>query len=98
MLHNLDSDIYYPCLVGIYVKIETAGNSSVTKFQIMKSIFDIAGREFNVAGKTLDSWYSARDMMDESYVTELRKNGEISLEYMGRMTPKKGIYSSHWMR
>ena len=92
MLHDLDDNTFYPFLVRMYVKKEDAGKSFKTKLQIMQDILGIAKERFNIVGKTFDSWYSAKALMDESYVTELKANRRVSTEYMGKMTSKSSYY------
>ena len=88
MLHDLENDTFYPFLVRMYVKKETAGDSFRTKLQIMQSLLETAESEFNIVGKTFDSWYSASNMMDDNFVTELKSNRKVSLEYMGKMVSR----------
>ncbi len=88
MIHDLENDTFYPFLMRMYIKKEAAGDSFMTKLQIMQGLLEVAKSEFNVVGKTLDSWYSSKNMMDDNFVTELKANRKVSLEYMGKMTPR----------
>jgi hypothetical protein len=60
----------------------------MTKLEIMKDIFKRAMDNFNIVGKTVDSWYSSHRLLEDHYVTEMRSNRKVSLVNLGKMTRK----------
>jgi hypothetical protein len=91
MLHDLDRDEFYPFLVKMYVKKDedsSKNNGFMTKLEIMKDIFKRAMDNFNIVGKTVDSWYSSHRLLEDHYVTEMRSNRKVSLVNLGKMTRK----------
>ena len=68
--------------------INNAGNERNfrTKLQIMDDLFTIASKNFNVAGKTADSWYSSYKFLGDHYITEMKSNRKASLVNMGKIT------------
>ena len=52
----------------------------------MTELFEIALDNFNVLGKTVDSWYSSNKFLGVNYITGLKGNRKVSLVNMGKMT------------
>jgi len=94
MLHDLDTDGFYPFLIKMYVKKDRASHENNhgfrTKIEIMEDVFHTASENFNVAGKVVDSWYSSFKFLADNFVTELKVNRKVSFRDMGRMTTKNG--------
>jgi hypothetical protein len=90
MLHDIDTNEFYPFLARMYIKRDNCENSNdfSTKLDIMANLFAIASENFNVTGKVVDSWYSSFTFLGENYTTELRSNRKASLDDMGKMTKK----------
>lgn len=86
MLHDLETDEYYPFLVRLYVKQKDADKDFKTKLQIMGDLFTEAEENFNIIGKTLDSWYSGKKFLGDHYITEMKTNRKVSLSDMGKKT------------
>lgn len=90
LLYDMDADRSYPFLIRLYRKIddfpEEGEGDFRTKLQIMKEMEGIAHENFNVAGKTVDSWYSAFSFLDRNFVTELKANRKVSLCNIGPIT------------
>lgn len=86
MVHDLVTDEFYPFLVRLYVKQKDAGDGFRTKLQIIEDLFRKATENFNVTGKTVDSWYSSHEFLGDHYVTEFRSNRKISTVDMGKKT------------
>jgi len=90
MLHDLDSNEFYPFLARMYVKKDNCENSNnfMTKLDIMADLFEIASENFNVTGKVVDSWYSSFSFLGENYTTELRSNRKASFQDLGKIGKK----------
>ena len=88
VLYDLDTDIFYPFLTRLYVKMAQSEKEFKTKLEIMSDIFNTAENNFNVSGKVVDSWYSSVKFLGSNYVTELKSNRKASFYDMGRMTVK----------
>ena len=88
MLHDIDTNEFYPFLARMYIKKDNCENSNnfSTKLDIMGNLFAIASENFNVTGKVVDSWYSSFTFLGENYTTELRSNRKASLDDLGKMT------------
>ena len=92
MLHDIDSNEFYPFLVRMYVKKDNDSgennNNFKTKLDIMADLFEIASENFNVTGKVVDSWYSSFSFLGENYTTELRSNRKASFQDLGKIGKK----------
>ena len=92
MLHDIDSNEFYPFLVRMYVKKDNDSgennNNFKTKLDIMANLFEIASENFNVTGKVVDSWYSSFSFLGENYTTELRSNRKASFQDLGKIGKK----------
>ncbi len=90
MLHDLETDEFYPFLIRMYRKKSMFIHEDIDKFrtklEIMTELFEIASNNFNISGKTVDSWYSSNRFLGDHYVTELKSNRKVSLVDMGKMT------------
>ncbi len=92
MLHDLESDEFYPFLVRMYVKKDKDSSENNTEFktklETMSDLFAIACENFNVTGKVVDSWYSSFSFLGENYTTELKSNRKASFQDLGKMIRK----------
>lgn len=92
MLHDLETDEFYPFLMRLYVKEDKDNNENnkdfMTKLQIMTVLLKRASDNFNIVGKTVDSWYSSHKFLEDHYVTEMKSNRKASLFNMGKITGK----------
>jgi hypothetical protein len=89
MLHDLETDEFYPFLMRMYRKKSENKDDQDrfrTKLEIMTELFEIASGNFRISGKTVDSWYSSNRFLGVHYVTELRSNRKVSPVDMGKMT------------
>jgi len=90
MLHDLETDEFYPFLMRMYRKRSMIPNEDMdklrTKLEIMTELFEIASSNFRISGKTVDSWYSSNRFLGDHYVTELKINRKVSPVDMGKMT------------
>ena len=55
---------------------------------MMEEFFNTASENFNISGKTVDSWYSSFHFLGNNFTTELKSNRKASLEHIGKMTIK----------
>ena len=90
MLHDLETDEFYPFLMRMYRKKSMIPNEDMDKFRTklenMTELFEITSSNFNISGKTVDSWYSSNRFLGVHYVTELKSNRKVSPVDMGKMT------------
>jgi hypothetical protein len=88
-IYDLDADEFYPFLMRLYKKKnEDSSRDFRTKIEIMEDILHIAEDNFNVAGKTVDSWYSSFGFLGKNFVTELKSNRKASFHDLGKITKK----------
>lgn len=92
MLHDIDTNEFYPFLARMYIKKDNdSGENNTdfkTKLDIMGNLFAIASENFNVTGKVVDSWYSSFSFLGENYTTELRSNRKASFQDFGKIGKK----------
>ena len=92
MLHDLETDEFYPFLMRFYRKesmiVQDEPHKFRTKLEIMSELFEIASNNFTVSGKTVDSWFSSNRFLGDHYVTELKSNRKVSLVNMRKMTKR----------
>ena len=86
-IYDLVTDRFYPFLMRLYRKKDDAGSEFRTKLEIMEELIGIAGNNFNVTGKVLDSWYSSFHLMGDHYVTEMKSDRKASFTDLGKIKP-----------
>ena len=86
-IYDLVTDRFYPFLMRLYRKKDDAGSEFRTKLEIMEELIGIAGNNFNVTGKVLDSWYSSFHLMGNYYVTEMKSDRKASFTDLGKIKP-----------
>jgi hypothetical protein len=86
-IYDLVTERFYPFLMRLYRKKDDAGSEFRTKLEIMEELIGIAGNNFNVTGKVLDSWYSSFHLMGDHYVTEMKSDRKASFTNLGKIKP-----------